>query len=234
MDLLALLGFIIASALIDSFDPCFYSLFVLVFTSAMLVNYTYAVKAGLAFIVAVYMGYVSLSILLRYTIIKLPVQFLALFLLAYGLIMLFTTIGKKGWENMQSGEIVCRENEIPCKIASYLRIERFTSKGILPTFLLGLMSSFTILPCSAQLLFVYISVTREYGFTAWILLTLFYVAVFVFPIVLLFIGLVFVSKLKKVHVSLLKHEKLIKIIGSLIMISISIYLLYTYSVNIAL
>ncbi|MEM0059631.1 MAG: hypothetical protein QXE10_04315, partial [Desulfurococcaceae archaeon] len=175
-----------------------------------------------------------LRILFRYTIIKLPVQFLALFLLAYGLIMLFTTIGKKGWENMQSGEIVCRENEIPCKIASYLRIERFTSKGILPTFLLGLMSSFTILPCSAQLLFVYISVTREYGFTAWILLTLFYVAVFVFPIILLFIGLVFVSKLKKVHVSLLKHEKLIKIIGSLIMISISIYLLYTYSVNIAL
>lgn len=229
MDTLGLLGLIVTSALIDSFDPCFYALFILIFTSAMLINYAYAIKAGLALITAVYIGYLLLSILLRYAIIRLPMYVLALFLLTYGLITLIRGVVKKNEKNLLNQEIVCRENEIPCKIASYLKIEKFVSKGVLPVFILGLISSFTIQPCSAQLLILYITVTRELEFAIWILLTLFYVAVFVFPIVLLFIALIYASRLKSIHINIVKHERIFRIAGSLLMISIAIYLLYIYA-----
>lgn len=226
MDILGLLGFVVTSALIDSFDPCFYALFILVFTSAMLINYTYAIKAGLTLITAVYIGYFLLSVLLRYAIIKLPVYILASFLLIYGLITLANSVVKKSEKSLINQEIVCREDEIPCKIASYLRIDRFVRKGVLPTFILGLISSFTIQPCSAQLLILYITITRELEFMAWILLTLFYVAVFMLPIVLLFIALVYASKLKRLHAGIMKYEKIFRIAGSLLMISIAVYLLH--------
>ncbi|MEM1638493.1 MAG: hypothetical protein QXJ69_00225 [Desulfurococcaceae archaeon] len=229
MDILGLLGLIVTSALIDSFDPCFYALFMLVFTSAMFINYTYAIRAGLTLIIAVYIGYFLLSILLRYAIIRLPIYVLALFLLVYGSITLITGIARRNAKNSLSQEIVCRENEIPCKIASYLKIEKFVGKGLLPVFILGIISSFTIQPCSAQLLILYITITRELEFATWILLTLFYVAVFIAPIILLFIALAYVSRLKGIHMGIVRHERVFRIIGSILMISMAVYLLLLYA-----
>ncbi|MEM3975768.1 MAG: hypothetical protein QXJ84_06730 [Desulfurococcaceae archaeon] len=226
MDFNELLRLIIVLALIDSIDPCIYAIFALIVVSATLVNLKYAVKAGTTFIASVYFGYVAFGMLLRYAFIRLPMQLLAVLLLIYGFtLLLYSALTrKKGYV----GELVCREDDVPCKVASILRLDRLVYKGLPMISVLGLVSSFTLLPCSAGLFLAFNVILKNYEFWVWLPSTLFYVLVFVSPLILLLLALIYVSKLKAVYDILLKHEKFLKMIGSLIMVSTAIYILLTY------
>jgi len=117
--------------------------------------------------------------------------------------------------------------DIPCKIASKLDLQKYAIRSLFATLVIGLISSFTILTCSAQLLITYILLSRKLGLSlsVFIPLTLYYIAVFVSPIIVLFLGLAGLTKLKSIHLVLLRRERLVRIIGSLLMISIAIYIL---------
>lgn len=226
MNFSELLQLIVAFALIDSVDPCVYTIFALIIMSAMLINSEYAVKAGAVFIASVYLGYVAFGVLLRYAFIRLPIVLLAALLLVYGVtLLLYTTLTKK---KNYVNEFVCREDDIPCKVASVLRFDKLVNRGLPVVSILGLVSSFTLLPCSAGLYVAFNIITKNYEFWVWLLSTLLYVLVFVLPLILLFLALVYVSRLKTIYTALLKHEKLFKIAGSLIMVSTAIYILLTH------
>jgi cytochrome c biogenesis protein CcdA len=227
MDYLTLLATITSFALIDSFDPCFYALFASIFISALMVNHRYAVKTGIVFIASVYTGYFIIA-LVAYSllsVIKLPMQILGAILLIYGFLTLIMSILKNRIEH--SDQFVCREDDIPCKIASKLDLQKYAIRSLFATLVIGLISSFTILTCSAQLLITYILLSRKLGLSlsVFIPLTLYYIAVFVSPIIVLFLGLAGLTKLKSIHLVLLRRERLVRIIGSLLMISIAIYIL---------
>lgn len=225
MGISELLWLIVTFALIDSIDPCVYTIFSLVLVSAMFINIRYAVKVGIVFVASLYFGYVVFGALLRYIAVRLPSKILVALLLTYGFILLlhnFTLISKK-----EESELLCRENDIPCKVASIFKLDRLVNKGLPLVFVIGLVSSFTILPCSAGLYIAYNVITKNFELWVWLISTLLYVAIFISPLILLFIALIYVSKLKTVYNVVLKHERLFKITGSLIIISTAMYILLT-------
>lgn len=232
MDGLELILYTATLAIIDSFDPCFYALLASILISTLLISPKYAVKAGIVFLSAIYFGYLLIGLLIRYISLVLPPLILAGFLFFYGFITLLINILNKsqGAINrviVNSDEVTCKEDDIPCKIISIINIDKYIARGFLAIFLLGLLSSFTILPCSAQLYIVFHATTISYGALVGFLLTLLYVAIFITPPAALFIMFITASKSRRVFNIVLKHERLFKITGALIMITVAIYLLYT-------
>jgi hypothetical protein len=223
------LSYITVMALLDSIDPCFFALFTGIFLSATAINYKYAIRAGAIFILSVYVGYFTLGLIAKtlLCIITIPIAYLGAFLLIYGILVLITTLLKKRLSWDQRDQLICRENDLPCKIASRLDLEQYAARGLFVVALMGLLSSFTILGCSAQLFISYVFWTEmvHLNLMAFILLTLYYVAVFVSPIIILFLSFIGIMRLKNIYFTVLKHEKTIKIMGSLIMISIGTIIL---------
>ena len=231
VDLVALIGFAVTWALIDSFDPCIFALFATLLASSMLVDTKQALRVGAAFIASTYIGYVLFGLLLRIAstyifellsriaaVLGAPIKLLALLLYAYGLFALASALFSAKRE-----EVVCREDDVTCKLANRLRLTKFAS-GVLPAAVLGIVASFTLMPCSAGLYILYNIVTRQYSYALWIPLTLLYVAVFVLPLVLILLAFFGLSKRSNIYVALLKYEGLIKLAGSLIMLSAATYM----------
>lgn len=226
---LEILVVVLTYALLDSFDPCIYTLFALILSSSILIDVKYAARNGGAYIIALYIGYVIFGVLLKYLAVRVPTHMLAIVMFMYGFFTLATSARRP-----QSNELVCREDELPCRVASALRLNKLVNKSALSAFVLGILSSFALLPCSAGFYIAYNIVTKNYEFSTWILLTLLYVAIFVSPLVLIYIAMVFISKLKFAYGLILRNERAIKVAGSLIMISTAVYILTqasTFSVH---
>lgn len=213
-------------ALIDSFDPCFYALFISIYVSALMVNYRYARKAGLAFILAVYLGYFTIALLARTLLLvaSLPMRYLGAALCVYGVLNLGLVLLRRV-RGLAGGDLVCREDDVACKVASKLGLDKYATRGVLAVLFIGLMSSFTILPCSAQLLFSYILITLNMHIVTWTMLTLYYVLIFILPVIALYLAMIGLSKLKSYQQLIARNEWLAKLIGSLLMISVGIYIL---------
>ncbi|MEM4717896.1 MAG: hypothetical protein QXE81_03945 [Desulfurococcaceae archaeon] len=232
MNGLELLVYTATLAIIDSFDPCFYALLTSILLSTLMISPRYAFKAGVVFLSAIYIGYLLIGLLIRYISLSLPPFILVGFLLVYGSLTLLMNILNKGYRVVHgvivnNDGLVCKENDIPCKIISVINVNKYITRGLATVFLLGLLSSFTILPCSAQLYIVFHATMLNYGALMGFLLTLFYVAVFILPPATLFIMFITASRSRRVFNTLLRHERLFKITGSLIMITVGMYLLYT-------
>lgn len=227
MNLLELLTLITVYALVDSVDPCIYSIMATVLASSMFTSTRHVVKTGVVFISSVYVGYVVFGILLRYLLLRLPIEILACTLLIYALINLLYVILEK---TRSRDELVCREEDFTCRVMSFLRLRVFVKMGLPFIFILGLISSFTLLPCSSGLYITYITITRTLGFYAWLVFTFFYVAIFISPLVLILFAFLSISKLSRVHRVFLRYEYLFRVIGSIMMISTSMYILVEYVV----
>lgn len=212
---------VMAFAIVDSVDPCVFVLFISMLTSSLLVSVKHAIKIGCSFIISMYMGYTLFGLLIRYALPSLPRGLLALIILLYatvvGLLALFT--GKR-----KSEEFVCREDDVPCRIISKLRLHQVAFNTV-TAGLIGFIASFTLLPCSAGLYFVYNIATARYGYTLWIPLTLLYVAIFVLPLILILLGFIGLSRVGSIYSRIVGLEKPLKILASLIMYIIALDLL---------
>lgn len=209
-------------ALIDSVDPCIFALFVTILISASLISVKHVVRIGLTFISSTFLGYLAFGALLRFLAGGLPRWLLGLATLSYGLIMLVNSLKSKEVSNQL---FVCREDNIPCRIINALKLYKISRPEILPTAMLGIIASFTLLPCSAGLYILFNIIVTEYGFLTWLLLSVLYVAVFETPLILILLFFVGFSRVKKVSEVLMSKQRLVKIIGSLTMIAVSIYIL---------
>ncbi len=222
LDLSSLIFMIVYWALIDSVDPCVFALFVAILISASLISVRHLIKVGSAFILSTFLGYLAFGALLRFLAGGLPKWLLSLATLSYGLVTLVN--------NLRSGEVatqlfVCREDELPCRIINTLKLNKMSGTDVLSTVMIGFIASFTLLPCSAGLYIIYNVIMSEYGFLTWLLVSVLYVTIFETPLILILLFFAGFSRIKKVNEALMSKQKIIKIIGSLTMISVSAYML---------
>jgi len=222
LDFSTLIFMIVHWALIDSVDPCVFALFVAILISASLISVRHLIKVGSAFISSIFLGYLAFGALLRFLAGGLPRWLLSIATLSYGLVMLVNSL--------RSGEVVtqlfvCREDELPCRIINTLKLNKISGIDVLSTVIIGFIASFTLLPCSAGLYIIYNIIMLEYGFLTWLLTSVLYVIIFETPLILILLFFAGFSKIKKVNETLMSKQKIIKIIGSLIMIAMSVYIL---------
>ncbi|AEH51389.1 hypothetical protein [Pseudothermotoga thermarum] len=211
---------IVTFALIDSFDPCIYALFISLLAS-VISNIKYAFKIGISFLIAVYTGYYILGLFIRYITIRLHVSILAGLLLIYATFMFILIIIEK---NGRTNELVCREDKIECKIINVLQLNKLLGRGVLFTILLGFIASFTLLPCTAGLYIVYNIVIREHGFATWAALTALYVFLFISPLILIFLMIIGAARTMILQRFIVGKESIFKLAGAVVMIITAIYL----------
>lgn len=224
LELPSLIFMLVYWALIDSVDPCIFALFVSILISASLMNIRHVVKIGSTFIISTFLGYLAFGALLRFLAGGLPRWLLGLATLSYGLVMLVNTLKSKEADTQL---FVCREDNLPCRIINALKLDKVSRAEVLPTATLGVVASFTLLPCSAGLYILFNIVMIEYGFLTWLLLSLLYVAVFETPLILILLFFIGFSRTKRVNEALMSKQRAIKVVGSLTMIAVSIYILAT-------
>lgn len=218
----ALLLTVVTFAIIDSVDPCVFALFISILTSSLLVDVKHALKVGCSFILSLYLGYVLFGLLIKHASLTLPKSVLGLAVTIYAVITLASAL--YGSRARTPLEPVCRENDIPCKMASKLRLT-VTGLNALTAGLLGLIASFTLLPCSAGLYFIYNIATAKFGYALWVPLTLMYVAVFVSPLVLIMVMFIGLSKIGSIYLRVVTYERVLKIVASVIMFIVALDLL---------
>lgn len=211
-------------ALIDSVDPCIFTLFVTILISASLMSVRHVVKIGSVFIASTFLGYLAFGALLRFLAGGLPRWLLGLAALSYGLIMLANSLKSR---EASTQLFVCREDNLPCRIVNTLKLDKILKAEVLPTAVLGVIASFTLLPCSAGLYILFNIIMTEYGFLTWLLLSLLYVIIFEIPLMLILLFFIGFSRIRRVNEVLMSRQKIIKMIGSLTMVTVSIYILAT-------
>ncbi|PUA32554.1 MAG: hypothetical protein B7O98_07870 [Zestosphaera tikiterensis] len=219
-----IMGFIIPSALADSIDPCIFSLFTSMLISASLTNVGRVFKVGVVFITSVYVGYVAFGFLLRYLAVFIPRYVLGLATLAYGLVTLTYTLLTA---RLSHEELVCREDRIECRLINALKLTRKSIANLAIVSLLGFIAAFTLLPCSAGLYILFNVITAKYDILTWLALTAIYVAIFITPLILILTAFTGITKVKNIQEKLLKHQTIVKIAGSTLMIAVSAYILAT-------
>ncbi|WP_448577171.1 hypothetical protein [Thermosphaera sp.] len=223
-DLPSLIAWVVTSALIDSIDPCFYALYLSIIASTTLSNVRNILKTAGAFLSSVYIGYLLFGFLLKSLVSQVLIEkwHTGVLLLAYGLVLFgYTYIT----HNRGEGKELCREDKLECKIIKTLGLTRnFTIPYIV---LLGLLSSLTILPCSAGLYIVYVVVTTKYDLLVWLPLTMLYVLVFISPLILMTAGLVGLTRIENVFSIMIRHERLFKMLGGILAVGAGFYLVLT-------
>ena len=190
MPLPALIAALIGLAALDSVNPCFLALYTtLVAASASLGGSSAALATGLAIAAGVYTGYYLLGLGLSQalSILGEPLRFiLAIVMLLLG----FRAIG----EALQLRE---RGSERECKVCRL--VEEKGKFGILGLYGLGLIASWTLLPCTAG---PYVAAIMLLGgqplFLRLVLLAL-YNLVFIAPLIAILVGATRIAK---------KYEKL--------------------------
>ena len=211
-------------ALIDSFDPCIFAIYTSLLISVSVVNMRKTFATGSAFIASAFIGYSLFGIFLRYITLSLPRYILALITTIYGFVMLFHTLIKR---RNASYNNICREDEITCKIGRILKFDVFIDKGIAFICLVGFIAAFTLFPCTAGMYIVFNLLTIELSFIEWLPLALFYVTVFISPLILILISFMGITRIRGVYNAMLTHQDLLKILGSALLIAISIYIFIT-------
>lgn len=222
LELPSLVFILIYWALIDSIDPCIFTLFVTLLVSASLISVKHVVRIGSTFVASTFLGYLVFGALLRFLSGGLPRWLLGIATLSYGLIALANILKNRETDTQL---FVCKEDNLSCRIVSVLRLDRISKAEVLPTALLGIIASFTLLPCSAGLYVLFNIIMAEYGFSTWLLLSSLYVIVFEIPLMLILLFFIGFSKVRRVNEALVSKQRTAKMIGSLTMIAVSIYIL---------
>ncbi len=211
-------------ALIDSFDPCVFAIYTSLLISVSAINMRKTVTSGLAFIASAFIGYFLFGIFLRYITLSLPRYILALITTIYGFAILFHTLIKR---RNASYNNICREDEIACKIGRMLKFDAFINKGMVFICLVGFIAAFTLFPCTAGMYIVFNLLTVELSFIEWFPLVLLYIAVFISPLILILASFMGVTRIRGIYNAMLSHQDIFKILGSVLLISISIYIFIT-------
>lgn len=214
-----LFWFIVGGAIIDSIDPCIFTLYLSILLSISISSIRRIAAMSSVFISSVYVGYLTFNAILRF-ILRLtspPRHILSSILIFYGLIILIQSLifEKRNEDN------VCKEDRILCKFVNKFDLKS-KNLNILSVAFIGFIASFTILPCSAGMVIAFNIVTKDLGLLMWIPLAMLYTVIFVSPLIALALIVIGLTKIKKIYEIMLKNQKIIKVIGGLLMILIAI------------
>jgi len=225
-DSMSLIWFVVSGAIIDSIDPCIYVLYISLLSVAA-TDIRHVMKTSIIFISSVYIGYLLFNAVLRFVLkIILPSRsILSFVLILYALaLILYTLLLERN-----SVENICREDRPLCRFINRFDL-RLRTLNIFSIAIIGFLASFTILPCSAGMALAFNIVTRDLGFSVWIPLAALYTAIFVSPLILISLAVIGLTKIKNVYEVVLKHQKLVKVLGGILMILVALVTILDLSI----
>ncbi|MEM1628780.1 MAG: hypothetical protein QXP02_03810 [Desulfurococcaceae archaeon] len=230
-DLLSLITLITIYALIDSIDPCFLAIYTGILVAVGIRDLAKLWLISSYFIASVYLGYFIFGFLVRYLVTSININRYYLFILViiYGVALCGHSLYRIFYRRRSMVNSICREDNIGCRIANsrFFKLLKSMKISIPYVVILGLLSSITILPCSAGLYNVYIILTMNMSVLEWIPYTLLYVAIFISPLVLIAISITGLLRIKRVYQFLINENEYVKLIGGILAILTGIYI-YNY------
>ncbi len=212
-----LLGFLIPLALTDSVNPCTFALYATLLVSISVSESRGKVAlAGVAFIAAVMTGYLALGLGLSTFASLIPRGLVVAVAFAYAAFIIYRSVRDLRGTSKQD---VCREGDPECKAGRLLHIFPVRGGiGVLASFVIGLLASFTLLPCSAGPYIVFAMVISTQSLIEKLALLLAYNVVFVTPLILILVAVLGITRLGRVKDKLIRYSPQISLLGGILLV----------------
>ncbi|WP_297550742.1 cytochrome c biogenesis protein CcdA [Thermococcus sp.] len=213
--LLGIPGFIpkfYALAMSDSINPCTFVIYtmLLIAISVREVSRRRLYVIGSAFILAVYISYFLLGVGLLYLGQYIPLWLAGVFAIGFGIYTMVTGI----LERSRIGD----KAKIRRKIFS-------ADATFIGSFLLGVIVSTTLLPCSAGSYLVYATIIAHGSRALAFFLLALYNLIFVLPLVVILLALGSVSESKRFSQAMVRHSAELSVIAGLLLVAIGVWVL---------
>ncbi|MGQ9781885.1 MAG: cytochrome c biogenesis CcdA family protein [Nitrososphaeria archaeon] len=211
---------VILLAAADSINPCTFAAYTaLLLISLSLLGRKRTLLTGFSFVLAVFLSYSLLGIGLIYLFADIAHidKMLAVFGLAIGAYSIIRGVRPE------------LKSPVPRSISRRIDfLIRKTYVSPLASFLLGVLVSFTLLPCSSGPYIVGLSLISTLGNEAYrYFLLMFYNLIFVAPLVVILLAIIFLKQYaRKVKVFRSKRLGLLELVSGLLLVLISIYILF--------
>ncbi len=213
-----IIGLLVPLALADSINPCTFTLYAVMLLSVSMSGSRSRVAAvGIAFIAAIILGYFSLGMGLSQAATYLPRWAILAVATAYSSYLIVKSI-----RGLRSGQpVVCREGDESCRGG---RLGELFSKrvGVAASFAVGLIASFTLLPCSAGPYIVFAMLISSQSLLRRIALLLVYDVIFVLPLTAILAAMLGVTRFEGVRERLVKYQPIIGFISASLLIAVAL------------
>jgi len=218
--LLGLPGFIpkfYALAMSDSINPCTFVVYtmLLIALSVREIRGRRLYFVGSAFILAVYISYYLLGVGLLFLSQYIPLWAAGVFAIVFGAYTAVTGIVERS------------------RMGGKGRIRRMMFSAdatFLGSFILGVVVSTTLLPCSAGSYLVYATIIARGSRTIAFLLLALYNVIFVLPLVVILLAMGSVSESKRFSRSMVRHGMELSLVAGFLLIFIGVWMLLSLNV----
>ena len=216
MDFFTALSLTVSLSLADSVNPCTIYLYTILLIAASIasisvekkVNYKRVVAVGLAFALAVLLGYLLLGLGLITFVSSLPKIFFTAVGVGFGLWVIYSAL--TGRERVAAKR-------------SMVRLLPKASKNIVLSFALGLLATFTLLPCSAGPYIVFAGIASKLPLVQATALLIIYNLVFISPLIIVLTAILLGVSRQSIRDFLVKHNRILSIIAGTLLIAIAVY-----------
>lgn len=224
---------ITAMAFIDSIDPCFFIFYTGILTAIYMSNIRRLLKAAIAFIAPVFLGYTAFILGLRAIVSSFGIvnkAIIALIAVLLGLALVVESCIKMRARRDQ--QYICKESDVSCAIINKLRLNKFidmvanSERGLLLLAFLGLLASFTLLPCTAGMAILFAMFYSGLPYLAFIFIALWYSLIFISPLVIITLGFLGVAKVKRFRDFLMERQEELRLAGGIVAILVGVYMYF--------
>ncbi|ASJ08998.1 electron transporter [Thermococcus siculi] len=203
-------------ALSDSINPCTFVIYtmLLIALSVREVSRKRLYLVGLSFVVAVYASYYLLGIGLLYLGSYIPLWMAGAFAVVFGVYTIATGLMEKSRVGNKSD----------------LRRKMFSSDATLAgAFILGIIVSTTLLPCSAGSYLVYATIIAHASKTVAFLLLGLYNIIFVLPLLVILLAMGSVTESKRFSQAMVRRSRELSVVAGLLLVGIGFWILLGYA-----
>lgn len=216
MNFLTALSLTISLSLADSVNPCTIYLYTILLIAASIasigvekkVNYRRVIAVGLAFALAVLLGYLLLGLGLITFASNIPKIFFTSVGVGFGLWIIYSAL--TGRERVTAKK-------------SMVKLLPKASKNILLSFSLGLLATFTLLPCSAGPYIVFAGIASKLLLIQAATLLLIYNLVFISPLIIVLMAILLGVSRQGIRDFLVRHNRILSIVAGILLIIVAIY-----------
>jgi len=220
LDYIGLIAMTVSLALVDSINPCTIYLYTLLLVAASLsaiaiekrVNKRRIIAVGLSFALAVMVGYILLGLGLLTVMASLPRILFVVIGVGFGLWVIYSAFTGKE-KVIAKGRMV--------------KLLPKASKSIALSIALGLLATFTLLPCSAGPYIVFTGIASKLPLIHAVPLLLLYNTIFILPLIAVLIAILLGISRARIRELIIKHNRTLSIIAGTLLITISIYIALT-------
>ena len=205
----------LALALSDSINPCTFVIYtmLLIALSVKEVSKRQIYLVGMSFVTAIYLSYYLLGVGLVVFATNIPTWVAGILAIVFGVYTAVTGYLEKSR--------IKKKKETRKLIFS-------RDATIVGAFTLGIIVSFTLLPCSAGSYLVYAILISKAGKALIFLLLALYNLLFVLPLVIILFVMGSISESKAISQKLVQRSKELSIVAGLVLVAIGVWVLLKY------